>query len=342
MKVLLRALIAALLLMQGTIAQANGHSYSKGSAQAPPATQSAELAEADRLNQSIVRLHKEGKTDEALSMAARVLEIRERLLGQDHKLVAFALFNLGELNFAKRQYKTAEPFYRRALSILEKTPGMDDALLGKVLSALGLLEYIDRDYGKSEDFYQRALEVNEKAFGAESLEAARALLSLAELHRLLNRHMKAEKLFLRLLSIEKKFLQPDDDELIQAQERYTCLLYESNKLKEALAYKKILAEERKRPATLISDQILNGVALSLPRPDYPLDARRVRAYGVVIVKVTIDEAGKVIEAQATCGNPYLRKASEAAAAKARFSPTFKDGQAVQVTGVITYNFMGPR
>jgi TonB family protein len=342
MKVLLRALIASLLLIQGTIPQANAHSYSTGSVRGRAQAQSAELAEADRLNQSIVQLHKEGKDDEALPLAARVLEIREHVLGPDHKLVAFALFNLGELNFAGRNYKAAEPFYKRALSILEKSPGTDDALLGKVLSALGLLQYLDRDYGKSEDFYKRALEVNEKTFGAESLEAARALLSLAELYRVLNRHMKAERLFLQLLAIEKKFLQPDDDELIQAQERYTCLLYESNKLKEAYAYQKILAEERKRPATLISDQILNGRALSLPRPEYPQDAIRVRAYGVVIVKVTIDEAGKVIEAKATCGNPYLRKASEAAAARARFSPTFKDGQAVKVTGIVTYNFMGPR
>jgi TonB family protein len=331
MKALLVAAIASLLLIQG----AGAH----GLTQENSATQSAELAEADRLNQTVVQLHKDGKDDEALPLAERVLEIRERLLGTDHKQVVFALFNLGELNFAKRKYETAEPFYKRALTILEKTPGANDAFTGKILRALGLLRVLDRDFGKGEDFYKRALEVNEKAFGAESMEVARALLSLAELYRLLNRYMKAETVFLRLLAIEQKVLPPDDDELKQAQGRYTCLLYESDKIKEADAYQKRLAEEHKTPATLISDQIINGKAISLPRPEYPSDAIRARAQGVVIVKVTIDEAGKVIQAQATCGSPYLRKASEEAAAKARFSPTFKDGQPVKVTGIITYRFM---
>jgi protein TonB len=91
------------------------------------------------------------------------------------------------------------------------------------------------------------------------------------------------------------------------------------------------------PSTLVPE-VLNGKALNLPKPEYPEEARQFRVHGTVLVKIKIDESGKVIEAVATCGNPYLRRASEEAAYKARFTPTFKAGQPVQVTGVIIYNF----
>jgi protein TonB len=84
--------------------------------------------------------------------------------------------------------------------------------------------------------------------------------------------------------------------------------------------------------------VLNGKALSLPRPAYPAIARAARASGTVTVQVTIDESGKVASASAVSGHPLLKQAAVQAAYGARFSPTLLSGQPVKVTGVITYNF----
>jgi hypothetical protein len=81
--------------------------------------------------------------------------------------------------------------------------------------------------------------------------------------------------------------------------------------------------------------VLNGKAVSLPRPDRPSGD----ATGAVIVGVTIDETGKVIAAQAISGNVLLRGASEQAARKARFTPTTLCGKPVKVNGSIVYNFV---
>jgi TonB family protein len=89
----------------------------------------------------------------------------------------------------------------------------------------------------------------------------------------------------------------------------------------------------------ISGGVLNGKALTLPRPDYPAEARAARAGGSVVVQVTIDEYGNVIAARAVSGHQMLHQASVNAALQARFSPTFLMGEAVKVTGVITYNFV---
>lgn len=91
----------------------------------------------------------------------------------------------------------------------------------------------------------------------------------------------------------------------------------------------------------VSAGVLNGKAISLPRPDYPADAKAAGAEGVVVIQVTVDEQGNVTEARAISGPKMLQEPSVNAALQAKFSPTFQEGAAVKVTGVIVYNFGKP-
>jgi TonB family protein len=88
----------------------------------------------------------------------------------------------------------------------------------------------------------------------------------------------------------------------------------------------------------VSGGVLNGTALSLPSPNYPEAARRLRMGGLVSVEVVVDETGKVISAEATSGPSILRDVAVQAAMRARFSPTKLSGQPVKVSGLINYKF----
>jgi len=90
---------------------------------------------------------------------------------------------------------------------------------------------------------------------------------------------------------------------------------------------------------VISGAVLNGTAMSLPKPPYPPAARAVRASGAVSVQVLIDEHGDIFSATSVSGHPLLRAASEIAACGAKFSPTLLQGKPVKVSGIITYNFV---
>jgi len=89
----------------------------------------------------------------------------------------------------------------------------------------------------------------------------------------------------------------------------------------------------------VNGGVLNGKAVSLPKPPYPAAARAVGASGAVTVQVLIDENGNVASASAVSGHPLLRAASVQAAQAAKFSPTTLSGNPVKVAGVITYNFV---
>jgi protein TonB len=84
--------------------------------------------------------------------------------------------------------------------------------------------------------------------------------------------------------------------------------------------------------------VVNGMATSLPKPNYPPAAKAVNVQGKVDVQVLIDESGRVISAKAVSGNALLREAAVAAARNARFTPTLLSKVPVKVTGVIVYNF----
>lgn len=94
--------------------------------------------------------------------------------------------------------------------------------------------------------------------------------------------------------------------------------------------------DRKRPA---DGGIVNGRAIVLPKPPYPAAARAQRASGVVEISVLISSDGIVYSAEPKSGHPALQAAATRAACGARFSKTKIDGNPVEVTGIITYNFV---
>jgi Ca-activated chloride channel homolog len=99
------------------------------------------------------------------------------------------------------------------------------------------------------------------------------------------------------------------------------------------------AENKSAPKAPVSGGVLNGKAVSLPKPVYPLAAKNMGVAGIVTIEVTLDETGKVISARALSGHPLLLSSCVNAARLARFSPTILSGQAVKVSGTITYTFM---
>jgi hypothetical protein len=85
----------------------------------------------------------------------------------------------------------------------------------------------------------------------------------------------------------------------------------------------------------IAGGMLNGKAIYLPIPEVPPGD----ASGVVLVAILIDEHGSVIEARAVSGPQHLHQAAVNAARLARFTPTLLMGEAVKVSGTLSYNFV---
>jgi tetratricopeptide (TPR) repeat protein len=297
--------------------------------------------EAEALRQQIFQFYKEGKFREALPLAERALAITSRTRPDSDPYVTDALINLAELHLALKKFGEAESLYQRLLVAHEVAQQPNQKRLGEILDRLALISYARGNFSKAEAFYKRALAAKELGFGPDSPQVRDVLYALAEVHRFRYEFNKAEPLYRRALVIEDKTLPPGQDGGRKNLDGLTCLFYE-NEQQEKL---KALIEERRALRNLSSGSklsagsVLNGRAISLPKPAYPPAALRAGYGGIVVVKVKIDGSGKVVKAEDLCGAvKSLAEPSIEAAYRARFTPTLLSGQPVEVGGTITYRF----
>ena len=299
------------------------------------------VVESRELNLKVVKLFSEAKYDDALPLAKRALELRQAALGQNHQDLILLYGNLAEIYKAKRKLGQAQEHLERAIAIAEASLPENDIRIAELLDRLGVVAYEQRSEKDAERFFARALEIKSKSLGPEDIKLANTLFNLAEVYRLRGNYQKAEPLYERLVRIHEKTPGRNNAELQRAVTGYVITLSNLKKTAEADAAQdklnRLLASEG-----VVRGGVLNGKALKLEPPGYPMAARSERAAGMVRVQVLIDESGRVISANAINAgstHPALKAAAEDAALRSRFTPTYLSGVAVKVSGVIIYNFI---
>jgi CHAT domain-containing protein/Tfp pilus assembly protein PilF len=176
---------------------------------APARGADSPLEEAKALNQKVVELYQAGRYQEALPLAQRVLEIREKALGPEHPGTAASLNNLAELYLDMGAYDKALPLYQRSLKICEKALGPEHPSTATSLNNLAGLYQVMGAYDKALPLYQRALKIFEKALGPEHPSTATSLNNLAMLYKDMGAYDKALPLYQRALKIKEKVLGPE-------------------------------------------------------------------------------------------------------------------------------------
>jgi CHAT domain-containing protein/Flp pilus assembly protein TadD len=166
------------------------------------------LQEAQKLADEAQNLRSKASYAQAVPLAERVLELREKALGKEHPLSAQSLNNLAELYLLKGDYKKAELFHR-VLALTEKVKGPDHPDTAAALNNLAELHRSKGEYGKAEPLILRALAIKEKAFGPEHPSTALTLNNLAGLYKFRGDYAKAEPLYLRALAVNEKTLGPE-------------------------------------------------------------------------------------------------------------------------------------
>jgi len=331
MRATFRLLSLTLLLTAQVWAQATA------SRQADASTASPELQEASKLSQQVVALYTARRYSEALPLAIRAAEIRERILGPQHELVATSLRNLAEIYLSQEKYADAEIHFKRTLSILESRLGADSKDLVVLIERVAFTQFARKDFAGSELHYLRALAINEKRFGAESLETGRSLESLGGFYETTQDYKKAADFYGRSLAIKEKVLQPADRQIANLLYKCGCTLKEVGQQAKGQAY--LDRAERIVPSSPPLNQgVIQGTAVERAQPLYPEDARRAKISGKVVVEVVVDQCGRVVKASKVSGRNELAPAAIVAAEHWRFNPTTMMDMPVKVIGTITFNF----
>ena len=169
------------------------------------------------------------------NLMRQALEIREKILGPEHRDTATALSNLANLLSSKGDYDGAEPLYRRALETDEKVLGPEHPDTATALGNLGLLLNKKGDHDGAEPLYRRALEIKEKVLGPEHPDTTAALNNLANLLSSKDDYDGAEPLYRRALEITEKVLGPDHPDTSAVLNNFGVFLRDSGRYEDALA-----------------------------------------------------------------------------------------------------------
>jgi TonB family protein len=304
--------------------------------------ESPELAEARALNESVVKLFNERKFNEALAAAKRALEIRRRLLPNNDPAIEVSLNYVGDVYLAMGKFSEAKLAFEELLQKRVTRLGPNDVALAPILDRLGGVYFQAGEFSKSEESYKRSLSLRESKLGPANEEVANSLYALGEFYRARGNVANGAEVLKRALTIYGTLKGVQSPAYEKTTNTFICMAHE-NQQPERI---KDLDEIRKGfnpPTSLtapVQGMVLNGRALKLPKPRFPQELRGRSIRAQVVVKVVIDEEGRVIKTSDLCQGPrYLSEAAQEAASGALFSPTKLNGQPVKVSGVIVYNFI---
>ena len=201
------------------------------------------------------------------------------------------------------------------------------------------------DYVKAREQLERALSSREKTLAAGHRLLTRTLVELGYVYLVTRDSGKRDATFRRLLGIAAKDPEPTLEEASDLFRDYVCTgathpaaSDEQKEIEGRIEQLWYARRHRGQGGSTVSGGVLNGRALSRPAPGYPPLAREGRVQGTVLVRVVVDETGKVIEAEPVCGPRALQEASVQSARRWKFTPTLLDGVPVKVSGTITFNF----
>jgi tetratricopeptide (TPR) repeat protein/CHAT domain-containing protein len=178
------------------------------------------------LNQQVLQLYQEGKYQEAIPFAEKLLAIRKRTLGCEDPSTAQSLNNLAALYLGTGDYSKAEPLFQQALQIRKKLLGQQHPDTATTLNNLAFLYLKMGAYAKAEPLFQQALQIEKKVLGLNNPDTAATLQNLAFLYHEMGDYGKAEPLYQQALQIKKKVLGKQHPDTATTLDSLAALYYD--------------------------------------------------------------------------------------------------------------------
>ncbi|MDF5720227.1 MAG: FxSxx-COOH system tetratricopeptide repeat protein [Rhizonema sp. PD37] len=151
-------------------------------------------------------LTERGRYSEAEPLYIKALELRQRLLTEEHLDVTTSYHNLARLYRSQGRYSEAEPLYIKALEIWQRLLGQEHPWVAIGYSNLAGLYRSQGRYSEAEPLYVKALELGQRLLGQEHPHVATRYNNLALLYRSQGRYTEAEPLFIKALELSQRLL----------------------------------------------------------------------------------------------------------------------------------------
>jgi len=146
----------------------------------------------------------QGRYDEAESLHLQTLELRKRVLGEEHPDTLMSADNLAMIYGAQGRYDEAEPLNLEALEIFKRVLGEEHPHTVASMNNLAELYENQGRYNEAEPLVLEALEIRKRVLGEEHPDTLALMNWLAWLYHQQGRYDEAEPLYLQALERRRR------------------------------------------------------------------------------------------------------------------------------------------
>jgi len=192
-----------------------------------------EMAEADRLEARLQALTDAQEYVEGVEVGERLLEIRKRLLGDEHVDVALSKSDLAYLLGVQGDLDRAEQLYGEATDVQRAVLGSEHPDIALSLNGLGALSYYRGDVDGAVGYMSEALAMRRKCLGEKHPKVAAGLHNLALVLTEAGRLDEAEAYSRDALELARMLHGDDGPDVTFELYQLANLLYEKDEFEEA-------------------------------------------------------------------------------------------------------------
>jgi tetratricopeptide (TPR) repeat protein len=162
--------------------------------------------------------------DEARKLHRETLEIRRRVLGQDHPDTLTSMHNLANAYSSQGRHDEAEKLCRETLEIRRRVLGQDhpDTLFS--MHDLANTYYRQGRYDEAEKLHRETLEILQRVLGQDHPDTLWSMYNLANAYYSQGRYDEAEKLHRETLEIRRRVLGQDHPDTLFSMNSLAWLL----------------------------------------------------------------------------------------------------------------------
>ncbi len=199
-----------------------------------------------------------GLLDRATVPQTDALEIRRRVLGDQHADTLESVRRLGGLLRQQGSHARAEAYLREALEIKRRVAGTEHPDTIKFMVSMGALLYEQGKVAEAETYYRDALESSRRVLGDEHPDTLATINNLGTMLRAQGRFDEAERHFRQALEGRRRVLGNEHQDTLTSINSLGAVLMSVGRLAEAETYWREALEGRRRvlgdehPETLVS------------------------------------------------------------------------------------------
>lgn len=156
----------------------------------------------------------QARRDSALIVARiAVQKIRESIVGDSHRDLAFALREVGRLGLNQGKVEEAEQALRQSLAMTEALYPPGDTAVADVTDYLARAARLQGRLNEAEGFYQKALLLKRGIYKTDDPELAGGMNNLALLLKTMGRYRQADTLYREALAMKWRMYNGDHEDL---------------------------------------------------------------------------------------------------------------------------------